>query len=229
MRQPKKKNNYFTAEHEAAIVRYCKSIDKIERERLYRSLIGPGISEMVDKICYTFKFTSLPNVKDLQDECKTWLVTILEKFEPDRGYKAFSYFSVITKNWFIHQFKKNAALQQKEIQCAEIPKDIEHQYLSQGSEYSEEKNREEYFEFLVNEIDLWQIDLEDLKDSEKRVMEAIRILLKNIHEIDIFNKKAFYIYIREITGLNTKQIVQALIRIKEKYVESKKIWDNGNG
>ena len=33
-------------------------------------------------------------------------MTILDKYDPSKGSKAFSYFSVITKNWFIHKVKR---------------------------------------------------------------------------------------------------------------------------
>ena len=105
----RRKNHYFTQVHEDAIVQYCKSTDRAEREHLYRTFIGPALNEMVDKIVYTYKFTNLPNIHELQDECKIWLTMILDKYDPNKGSKAFSYFSVITKNWFIHKVKKNSA------------------------------------------------------------------------------------------------------------------------
>ena len=43
------------------------------------------------------------------------LVTILHKYDPSKGSKAFSYFSVITKNWFIAQVKKNAKKNRREV------------------------------------------------------------------------------------------------------------------
>ena len=61
---------------------------------------------MVDKIVFTYKFTNLPNCDSLRDECKIWLMTILDKYDPNKGSAAFSYFSVITKNWFIHKVKR---------------------------------------------------------------------------------------------------------------------------
>jgi DNA-directed RNA polymerase specialized sigma subunit len=63
---------------------------------------------MVDKIVFTYKFTTLPNIDSLRDECKIWLITILDKYDVNKGSKAFSYFSVITKNWFIHKVKKKS-------------------------------------------------------------------------------------------------------------------------
>ena len=57
--------------------------------------IGPVFDEMVDKIVYTYKFTTLPNIDALKEECKIWLTTILDKYDPSKGSKAFSYFSVV--------------------------------------------------------------------------------------------------------------------------------------
>ena len=102
----KNQNNYFNQDHEDAIVRYALSEDNRERTILYVKFIEPAFNEMVDKIVFTYKFTTLPNIEELRSECKIWLTTILDKFDPTSGSKAFSYFSVITKNWFIHKVKK---------------------------------------------------------------------------------------------------------------------------
>ena len=120
-----RKNNYFTQDHEDAIVQYALTDDLKIRTTLYIQFIGPVFDQMVDKIVYTYKFTNLPNIEPLKDECKVWLTTILDKFEPSKGSKAFSYFSVITKNWFIHKVKKNAKLLKKEVQYDNLPAEIE--------------------------------------------------------------------------------------------------------
>ena len=56
--------------------------DRKVRTDLYIQYIGPVFDEMVDKIVYTYKFTTLPNIDVLKDECKIWLTTILDKFDP---------------------------------------------------------------------------------------------------------------------------------------------------
>ena len=66
-----------------------------------------------------------------------------------------------------------------------------------------------------------------LKDNEKKVLEAIRILFNSIDEIEIFNKKAVYLYLREITGLNTKQVVNNLNKLRVKYRSFKSDWNRG--
>ena len=89
-----KKNHYFTQEHEDAIVAYANTRCNIQRTDLYVNWIGPAFNEMVDKIVFTYKFTNLPNIDYLRDECKVWLMTILDKYDPNKGSKAFSYFPV---------------------------------------------------------------------------------------------------------------------------------------
>ena len=114
-RSRKKGKHYFTKDHENAIVRYSNTQCIKERTELYEVFIEPAFNEMVDKIVFTYKFTDLPNIDYLRDECKIWLMTILGKYDQSKGSKAFSYFSVITKNWFIHKVKKNVQQARREI------------------------------------------------------------------------------------------------------------------
>ncbi len=107
-RRKRTKNEYFTKVHEQAIIDYCASLDYKERSKLYETMIQPAFSEMVDKIVFTYRFTTLPNIDTLREECKVWLTTVIQKYNPSKGSKAFSYFSVITKNWFIAKVKKNS-------------------------------------------------------------------------------------------------------------------------
>ena len=48
-----------------------------------------------------------------------------------------------------------------------------------------------------------------------------------IFQIEIMNKKAIYLYLREITGLNTKQVVNNLNKLRAKYRIFKKNWNKG--
>jgi len=64
----------------------------------------------------------------------------------------------------------------------------------------------------------------DLKENERKVLYAIRAIFENTDNIEIFNKKAIYLYIREYTGLNTKQVVSGLNRLRDKYFLFKDRW-----
>jgi len=225
---PRKRSgkHYFTKDHENAIIQYVATEDQRLRTRLYMEYIGPAFNEMVDKIVYTYKFTNLPNIDSLKDECKVWLTTILDKYDQSKGSKAFSYFSVITKNWFIHKVKKNAKRARTEVLYDELPKDIESERLVTTNQYHKQREEKEFWMSLWVEIDNW--DTGNLKENEKKVLEAVKILLNSIDEDEmIYNKKASYLYLRELTGLNTKQVVNNLNKLRIRYRIFKKNWVNG--
>ena len=222
----KKKNYYFTKVHEDAIVEYARIRDVRRRTELYIQYIEPAFSEMVDKVVFTYKFTTLPNIDSLREECKVWLTTILDKYDPNKGSKAFSYFSVITKNWFIHKVKKTSARARRETGLETITGEVEQKYLAAYNPYHNQREEYEFWNFLWEEIDTWDTGV--LKENEKKVLEAIKILLASPDDIEIFNKKAIYLYIREITGLNTKQVVNNLNKMRVKYRVFKAKWNRGD-
>jgi len=223
----KKKNLYFTKEHELAIIEYTKTKDRYTKEKLYEKLIGPAFDELVDKICFTYKFTSLPNIEYLRDDCKLWLVTILEKYDPSKGYKAFSYFSVVTKNWFIQQTKKNDKRLRREVNIDAAYGELESLYSTSSDTYNEEREMKEFWSHLLGNIQSW-IDAEGTPaelTNDLRILHAIKSILENPDDVEILNKKAIFLYLRELTGLNTKQIATSLKKYREKYHNFKKRWD----
>ena len=216
---------YFTQEHEDAIVEYSRTNCNKIRTNLYVNLIQPAFSEMVDKIVFTYKFTTLPNIDELRDECKVWLTMILDKYDPNKGSKAFSYFSVITKNWFIYQVKQTSKRAKREVDYEDALKEVDEEKIVCYNPYMKERQDKEFWSNLWFEIDSWGTN--DMKENEKRVYDAVKILMESINDIDIFNKKAIYLYLREITGLNTKQVVSQLNKIRKRYRLFKKDWDDG--
>jgi hypothetical protein len=187
-------------------------------------LIEPALSEMVDKIVFTYKFTNLPNIDYLRDECKIWLVTILDKFDPTKGSAAFSYFSVITKNWFIHKVKRQQKRNYREIDYDNLSKVHEEQFLSTNESYLTHREEDEFWKSFYGELKSW--DVSQMKENDLKVYQAINILFESKDDIEIFNKKAIYLYLREITGLNTKQIVNSLKKFRKKYGTFRSDWEN---
>ena len=216
---------YFTQDHEDAIIKYKKTEDNKERTYLYVKWIQPAFNEMVDKIVFTYKFTTLPNIDDLRDECKIWLTTILDKYNPDKGSKAFSYFSVITKNWFIHKVKQTSKRAKREVDYEEAAAEVSEKLVTTEDVYYNKREQEEFWAHLWSEIESWDTNL--MSEAERKVYEAVKILLLSVDEIEIFNKKAVYFYLREITGFNTKQVVTQLNKMRKKYRHFKSDWKDG--
>jgi len=216
---------YFTQDHEDAILKFCTSESHSEKEELYIKWIQPAFNQMVDKIVFSYKFTNLPNIDELRMECKVWLTTILDKYDPNRGSKAFSYFSVITKNWFIHKVKKNTKRLQREVPYEEAELELQTSFVDPGDQYYQARTTREFWDNLWGEIESWNVDYD--KEAEKKVYEAVKIILSSVDDIEIFNKKAIYLYLRELTGMNTKQVVTHLNKMRGRYRDFKKDWDDG--
>ncbi len=106
----------------------------------------------------------------------------------------------------------------------DIAKEIDDKLITEN-EYDTYREDREFWEHLWKEIESW--DTGNLKPNEKKVYEAIKILLSNPDSIEIFNKKAIYLYLREITGLNTKQVVNNLNKLRNTYATFKKKWNKG--
>ena len=223
-RKKSKKNHYFTQVHEDAIVKYASTEDRELRSKLYEEYIQPAFDDMVDKIIYTYRFTTLPNIDYLRADCKVWLTTILNKYDPNKGSKAFSYFSVVTKNWFIHKVKRTKKRLQTEIFMEDVLNEVDENLVSDEPSYYDKRSEVEFWMSLNNEIDTWDSFM--VKENERKVLMAVRILLDSAEQIEIFNKKAIYLYLRELTGLNTKQVVNNLNKLRKRYRTFKTKWEN---
>ena len=55
------------------------------------------------------------------------------------------------------------------------------------------------------------------KDHDRKVCDAVNILFKRRENLEIFNKKALYIYIREMTGVETPVITKVTKILKKLY------------
>ena len=91
--------------------------------------------------------------------------------------------------------------------------------------YMKDREDKEFWFELMRNLDKWETVM--LKPNEKKVLMAVRHLIDNIDNIEIFNKKAIYLYLREITGLSTKQIVCQLNKMKKKYRSFIRNWNEG--
>ena len=225
-----KKNWYFTKVHEDAIVEYAQNKDVKVRTDLYVNLIEPVFNELINNIVFTYKFHDLPNIDSLKQECKIWLTTILDKFDPNKGSKAFNYFTVVVRNWFIQKAKKRSRTLRDETNYDDLAQSLEEEYLSVENPYEASREKEEFFDLFKMEMESWDKGFRGrlFGENDIKVLEAIRTIFENVEEIEVYTKKGIYVYLREITGLNTKQITRSVKKLKDRYDVFRKDWDNHN-
>ena len=203
-RRPKSKN-YFTKDTEQAIVRYNNEPDSEIRSQIYRDEIHYAFFKLTENIIHTFKFyyTEVDQIEHLQHEVITFLLSKLHLFNPDNGAKAYSYFGTITKNWLIVYNTKNYKKRVQKAPVDELYKDDNYSY-NMGEEKEKEKLGifiDEYVKYVEDRFDTFFP-----KGNDAKVADAILELFRKRENLEIFNKKALYIYIREIMATHGLEI-----------------------
>jgi hypothetical protein len=66
-------------------------------------------------------------------------------------------------------------------------------------------------------INFWDANIDKIfkKQRDISIANAVIELFRNIDRIDAFNKKALYLYIREISACKTQQITKVINRMKQ--------------
>jgi hypothetical protein len=203
----KKKTQYFTQDTEDAIVEYNNTIDFELKDKIYRERIHYAFFKLTENIIHTFKFyyTEVDNIQDLQHEVITFLLSKIHLFNPAKGAKAFSYFGTIAKRYLIITNTKNYKKRVDKAPIEEIESNEQFSYrIDEGSSHDRLSNfLDEYITYCTTNIyTLFP------KEIDAQIADAILELFRKRENIDVFNKKALYIYIREIIDAKTPKITK---------------------
>ena len=107
-RKKSKKKLYFGPEVQDAIIRYNESKNDSERNKIYGAEIHKAFDKLAENIINTFKFSYFDYpFEDVKCEVVAFLVINMHKYDHTKGSKAFSYFSVVAKNYLILQNNNN--------------------------------------------------------------------------------------------------------------------------
>ena len=201
-KRKKKSKIYFGTPVHDAIVAYNRSDDYTFRHKIYTEEIHAAFLKLAENIINTFKFSYFDyGFRDLQEEVVSNLVLNMHKFDETRGSKAFSYFSIVAKNYLI---LNNNANYKKMKSHDDITVLNGEGTIDSGINPSISK---EIFEKTVEYL-YSKLEVLFPKEKDRRVAESILYLCKNKDQIDNFNKKALYIMIREMTDVQTSKITQ---------------------
>ncbi len=213
---------YFTQETEDAIILYNKTKDLNVREQIFRNKILQPFQKLIENIFNTFKFSYFETgPQDVQKECLTHLVANLHKYDPNRTSKtdpkkktrAFAYFSIIAKHYLILLNNTNYKKFNQSIEISEEKEENTVQ-LQQNDKYYAQQELSDFIKLI---IDFWEKNVEKIftKQRDLNIANAIVELFRNSDRIDSFNKKALYLYIREIASCKTQQITKVINRMKQ--------------
>ena len=205
-RRPKSKN-YFTHDTELAIVRYNNEPDPEVRSKIYEDEIHYPFFKLTENIIHTFKFyyTEVDEIEHLQHEVITFLLSKMHLFDPAKGAKAYSYFGTICKNYLIVSNTKNY---KKRIDKADVVEAAENEKFSYHIDDNPDKDElSEFIDLFVEYVEERIYELFP-KKNDAEVADAILEIFRKRADINVFNKKALYIYIREMVDVKTPKITK---------------------
>ena len=210
-RKKAKSRMYFTQITENAIIRYNGSEDSVLRNRIYNDHIAYAFDKLAENIIHTFKFYyfDVPS-EQVKHEVVSFLVMNMHKFKEGKG-KAFSYFSIVAKNYLIlnnnNNYKKMKS--HRELDILDFKRNL-------SSEAQVSADKETYEEFTGMMLDYWENNLPNIFKRHKDILvaDAVLELFRRSKNMENFNKKALYVLIREMTGSNTQHITRVINQMK---------------
>jgi hypothetical protein len=204
---------YFTQKTEDAIIRYNNEERPAMRNRIYNDHIKDAFDKLCENIIHTFKFYYFDvSSEEVKNEVVSFLVMNMHKYTEGKG-KAFSYFSIVAKNYLIlhnnNNYKKMKT--HDKIDVMDWDRSIQ-------TEISQQNTNQEYNEFVNQMLEYWDNNISVIFRRQKdiRVADAVLHIFRIKGNIENFNKKALYILIREMTQSNTQHITR-VINVMKKY------------
>lgn len=212
---------YFTSQTQDAICKFQDSTDRKEREKLYVEHIMPAFEKLVENLINIHKFSSMyDSYEDLKSDCVNFLFETIHKFNQSMGTNAFSYFNVVAKNWLIIKTKQKAQKSKRNISIDDSAS-LSVNDLQVIEEYGSipaqdlEMDRAVAVERILKM--LYDIRAKARVENELACINSVITIFENMDDLDILNKSAIFLYMRELSGLSPKQLTTAIQSIKKQY------------
>jgi hypothetical protein len=215
MARKKKSNNYFTKITDMAISAYNQSPEnEAFREKVYRRFIYPAFLKLSENIINKIKPDYIDSsFEDLQTDLVTFLTARLNKFNPNAG-KAYSYYTRTALNYIIAENQKGYA----KVKADTLEIDIdERRNVITEIHNAEMRETLQYFMDAYIEYCYDNLNYIFTNPTDIHVADSVLHIFESRENIENFNKKALYIFIRERTGLETTNITRVIKVLKDIY------------
>ena len=215
------RNMYFTKETGESIVKYCQEEDLDKKKKIYEKEILPAFDKLAENLIFVYRFKSpYMTTEELKVDCVSFMFETLHKWDPSRGTKAFSYFNVVAKNWFIINTRKHLKRRNRHVSIDD-PHGMSSSQKSMFEDYDYVPPADEIMIKAQNKKEILML-LEDMRvkltnENELKCLHAIETLFASIEELELLNKRAVLVYIREISGLDKKYLSKSMSVIRRHY------------
>ena len=215
-KRKKKSKIYFGTPVQNAIIRYNENDNPVIKNRIYKEHIAAAFNKLAENLIHTFKFYYFDYpIEEVKHEVVAFLVMQMPKYNVEKG-RAFSYFSVVGKNWLILHNNNNYKKMKIHDQITVLD------YNRNVTKESANSDVDDFnIEFVEQMLEYWDNNITNIFRRQKDILVADSVLelFRRRRNIENFNKKALYIMIREMTGVKTLYITKVVNTIKRSYQE----------
>jgi hypothetical protein len=214
---------YFGEDQEQAVVRYLKSEDEDERNKIFNEYLREPLIIMVESIIRRYKlYRKDMEFNEIHTDTMSFLITKINKFNPDANHKAYSYFGTICKNYLMGAIQKDTKEQNRQVSYDDISSDIEGR---SDLSYVIDEYVIDYRDVIIKLTNTLEefMEKENLTENEQKLGYALLEIFENFDKIfqvgdgNKFNKNLILLSLREMTSLSTKEIRISLKRFKKLY------------
>lgn len=215
---------YFNKDTQAAIEKFKSMKDEPDdkpRMEIYQKEILPAFDKLSENLIYVYGFKSpYASADELKNDCIAFLFETIHKWDPARGTKAFSYFNVVAKNWLIINTRKHLKRRNRHVSIDD-PMGMSNAQKEQFEAYDYVPPPDEEMIKRQQKVEILNL-IQDMKvkmtnENEIRCLCAVETLFSSIEELELLNKRAVLVYIREISGLDKKHMSKAMSVIRRHY------------
>ena len=223
MPRPRTQKIYFGEDQEQAVVRYLESDSDDERNKIFNEYLREPLIIMVESIIRRYKlYRKDMEFDEIHTDTMSFLITKINKFNPDANHKAYSYFGTICKNYLMGAIQKDTKEQNRQVSYDDISSDIEER---NDLSYVIDEYVIDYRDVIIKlTMSLEEfIENENLTENETKLGYALLEIFSNFDKIfqigdgNKFNKNLILLSLREMTSLSTKEIRISLKRFRKIY------------
>lgn len=230
---PNKESGYFCEKEEKAVIDYLNTESKEEKERIYNEFLKIPFKKMVESIIRRYKlYVPDEEYEDTFCDVLSFLVTKMDKYNPNNKTKAYSYYGTICKNHLIGKilnynkdlnrkepYDKTMSLYVNDIKYSDYGQETKH--IASEAMYEMSKK----IDYMINNPSIYF-----LKETEIKMGKALKTLIDNWDKVlttngsNKLNKSVVLFFLREATGFTTKEIRDNMKKYKnEFYILKEKI------
>lgn len=241
-RKPDPEKNYFTEIHEKAVVDYLATEDIIEKNRIFNTQLKAVFDKMILGLYGNKKlFRKGLSFEEIRDDTLADLISKMDKFKPEKGCKAYSYYGTICKNYMLCNKIKDEKLEKINFSYEDNAGVLNnHKTYSYDLNVTEDSFINEMFTGLREEID-WVLNYKKLKppltDKERIIGCTLIDIFDNWEDLfgdalsknnKKFDKRLLSLYFAELTDYKPRDIKIGLRRFKVLYklIKEEKLIEN---